>query len=67
MKNMMNIFYFALAIILIFPVSGFSNKKQLSSCRPCESLDGFVPPGQINDDIRKMTGKYKGIWPYLCK
>jgi len=39
-----------------------TNKKMQisSSCKPCEKLDGFVPPSQINDEIRKMVGKYKG-------
>ena len=31
-----------------------------SSCKPFETIDGFVEPGQINDEIRKMVGKYKG-------
>jgi hypothetical protein len=37
------------------------DKMQLfSSCKTCENLDGFVLPSQINDEIRKMVGKYKG-------
>lgn len=31
-----------------------------SPCRECEKLDGFVPPREIDDEIRKMVGKYKG-------
>ncbi|MDP7667957.1 MAG: M23 family metallopeptidase [Rhodospirillales bacterium] len=34
--------------------------EQLSSCRECEKLDGFVPPSEIDDEIRKMVGKYNG-------
>jgi hypothetical protein len=29
-------------------------------CSPCEALDGFVQPNLIDDDIRKMVGKYDG-------
>lgn len=29
-------------------------------CVDCVSLDGFVPPGDIPDDIRKMVGKFMG-------
>ena len=29
-------------------------------CDECAQLDGFVPPDQIDDQIRKMVGKYKG-------
>ncbi len=29
-------------------------------CVECRKLDGFVPPSAINDEIRKMVGKYKG-------
>lgn len=29
-------------------------------CAECRKLDGFVPPGAISDEIRKMVGKYKG-------
>ena len=31
-----------------------------ASCKSCDKLDGFVSPSQINDEIRKMVGKYKG-------
>ena len=33
---------------------------QLSPCGECESLDGFVPPDKIDDEIRRMVGKYRG-------
>lgn len=29
-------------------------------CGECASLDGFVAPSEIDDDIRKMVGKYRG-------
>lgn len=29
-------------------------------CSECERLEGFVSPSEIDDDIRKMVGKYKG-------
>jgi murein DD-endopeptidase MepM/ murein hydrolase activator NlpD len=31
-----------------------------SSCKPCEILDGYIEPLQIDDEIRKMVGKYRG-------
>jgi len=33
---------------------------QSSPCEACQKLDGFVPPGEIDDQIRKMVGKYRG-------
>ncbi len=60
MKKLGMFFCVVVAIFLILPVSGTSEALPLSSCQPCESLDGFVPPIQIHDDIRKMAGKYKG-------
>ena len=32
----------------------------MSSCKPCEKLEGFIEPLQIDDEIRKMVGKYRG-------
>lgn len=29
-------------------------------CGPCQKLEGYVPPGEIDDQIRMMVGKYKG-------
>ena len=29
-------------------------------CANCEGLEGFVPPNEIDDKIRKMVGKYRG-------
>ena len=29
-------------------------------CTECEKLEGFVPPGEISDEIRLMVGKTKG-------
>lgn len=34
--------------------------RQKSPCNECISLDGFVPPSEIDDEIRKMVGKYRG-------
>ncbi len=39
---------------------GYKNKQLSASCKSCEKLDAFVPPGQISDEIRRMVGKYKG-------
>ncbi len=39
---------------------GYKNRQLSASCKSCEKLDGFVSPSQINDEIRKMVGKYKG-------
>lgn len=33
---------------------------QSEPCEACAQLDGFVPSDQIDDQIRKMVGKYKG-------
>lgn len=41
-------------------VSSEGYPTQQKSCGACEVLDGFVPPTNIHDDIRKMVGKYKG-------
>jgi len=30
------------------------------SCSDCKSLEGYVPPGEIDETIRKMVGKYRG-------
>ncbi len=38
----------------------YDKMKLSSSCKPCENLNGYVPPSQINDEIRRMVGKYKG-------
>jgi murein DD-endopeptidase MepM/ murein hydrolase activator NlpD len=29
-------------------------------CANCEGLEGFVPPNEVDDKIRKMVGKYRG-------
>ncbi|NOX34702.1 MAG: M23 family metallopeptidase [Deltaproteobacteria bacterium] len=60
MKNMMTLVCLGIGVLMIFAVSGFSKNRQLLSCQPCAALDGFVPPHQINDEIRMMVGKYKG-------
>ncbi len=60
MKNIFCAFCIGVIVTMIFPASGFSKKKQILPCKPCENLDGFISPLLINDDIRKMVGKYKG-------
>jgi len=32
----------------------------IGSCSECDGVDGFVPPREIDDKIRRMVGKYKG-------
>ena len=40
---------------------GMKNKMFRSEpCTKCEKLEGFVSPSEIDDDIRKMVGKYRG-------
>jgi len=68
MKNVKKSVYVSIAMVLVILAAGCvkearkgHKKIQLSaSCKPCEKLDGFVSPSQINDEIRKMAGKYKG-------
>ena len=65
MRKLINI---GIAMALMMPAAGCVKEVQKtheemrlsSSCKPCEKIDGFVPPSQINDEIRKMAGKYKG-------
>ena len=38
----------------------YATEQLLSACTLCENLDGFVSPGQIDERIRQMVGKYKG-------
>jgi hypothetical protein len=59
-------FYTATALILL-PAGCVKESRRndngmriSSSCKPCEKIDGFVQPDQIDDEIRKMVGKYKG-------
>jgi murein DD-endopeptidase MepM/ murein hydrolase activator NlpD len=51
-----------LYLIVLCGLAGFTlpTNSDASSCEECANLDGFVPPEGINDDIRKMVGKYKG-------
>jgi hypothetical protein len=68
MKKVRKLVYIGIAMALLMHAagcvkeSGRTNKKirLSSSCKPCEKLDHFIPPSQINDEIRKMVGKYKG-------
>jgi hypothetical protein len=68
MKNMRKIVYIGFSIALMIMVMGcvkeppkaLEGMRLYSSCKPCENLDGFILPSHINDEIRKMVGKYKG-------
>ncbi|NNF97898.1 MAG: M23 family metallopeptidase [Desulfobacteraceae bacterium] len=60
MKNLKTYFCMGVAISMLFPAAGFSDSPQVSPCKACDAVDGFVPPDQINDEIRKLVGKYKG-------
>jgi len=44
------------ALLVASPLS----VAQSEPCDACAQLDGFVPPDQINDTVRKMVGKYRG-------
>ena len=46
----------ALGLVAIADARG----GQLPACQACEKLDGFVTPDHIDDEIRKMVGKYRG-------
>jgi hypothetical protein len=68
MNNVRKLVYICIAMALMMPAAGCVKESQRadkkmrlsSSCKPCEKLEGFVPPSQINDEIRRMVGKYKG-------
>ncbi len=47
----------AVSVMLVAP-EGRAAKPKI--CKECEKLDGFVPSGEIDDEIRRMVGKYKG-------
>ncbi len=55
---------FITGMIIIFiglaPGPGMAKNRPDISCVPCQAIDGFVPPSQISDTIRRMVGKYKG-------
>lgn len=42
------------------PRKTFDEMQLSASCKLCQSLDGFVPPSQINDLVRRMVGKFNG-------
>jgi murein DD-endopeptidase MepM/ murein hydrolase activator NlpD len=42
------------------PVTAAARGERPPPCTACEKLDGFVRPGEIDDEIRKMVGKYAG-------
>ncbi len=68
MKSARKLFCACMVIALMIPAAGFGKGLQKgykvmnlsSSCEPCERLEGFVPPDQIDDEIRKLVGKYQG-------
>ena len=66
MKLFVKLFFLCLTIsIFSFGVSLAQEGAELQQkvtlfCIECIQLDGFVKPGQVNDDIRKMVGKYNG-------
>lgn len=55
-----------IGLCLVTPHPGLAKKKDSPysiapvPCKPCKTMDGFVPPEQISDTIRKMVGKYRG-------
>lgn len=54
-----------LAMVLIVAAAGcvkskqraYKYKKSAVPCIPCETLDGFVSPGEIDDKVRAMVGR----------
>lgn len=45
---------------LSVPLVRESHSMTPTPCSECEHLDGFVADSEIDDEIRKMVGKYKG-------
>lgn len=43
----------------MIPITGEARQKT-TPCELCETLDGFIAPDEISDDIRKMVGKFRG-------
>ena len=70
MQNVSKIVCVGIVLVLMMSASGWAKESRRSKkgkgtrlsspCDPCEKLDGFVSPDQIDDEIRKMVGKYKG-------
>jgi len=68
MKNVKKFVYVWLAIVLVILATervtqsrkGHKDMQLSASCKSCEKIEGFVSPEQIDDEIRKMVGKYKG-------
>ncbi|KRT54948.1 Peptidase family M23 [endosymbiont of Ridgeia piscesae] len=67
MQNAKKLVYVGIAMALVILTTGcvkesrkgYKEMQFSASCKSCEKLDGFVSPSQINDEIRKMVGKYK--------
>ena len=68
MENVKKLVYMGIAMALMMLAVGcvkesrkaYEEMQVSSSCKPCEKLDAFILPNQINDEIHKMVGKYKG-------
>jgi murein DD-endopeptidase MepM/ murein hydrolase activator NlpD len=68
MKDVKKFVYVCIAIVLVILATErmteskkrYKNRQLPPPCKSCEKLEGFVSPEQINDEIRKMVGKYKG-------
>ncbi len=67
MENVKKLVYVGIAIALLMLVEGcpkespkaYEEMRLSSFCKSCEKLDGFIPPSQINNEIRRMVGKNK--------
>jgi len=55
-------FGFAAGLLVLAGCQSIDSKRSIGSkpCAACEGLEGFVQPQHINDDIRKLVGKYRG-------
>lgn len=57
----MNITYLlSPSIALILTATVVIGDADAADCEQCAGLDGFVASADINDEIRKMVGKYRG-------
>jgi len=48
-----------IALTFVTPLTTEAKKRD-RSCDACQTLDGFIPPSEINDNILKMVGKFRG-------
>ena len=49
-----------LALVVVGSIGSASVGRAHAACEACRSLDGFVSPEEINDDIQRLVGKYQG-------